>query len=125
MAYLNDLILDNGLAYLTANAERLAILSSAPSSYADAVTKTIAYKDAPTVAPPADRTPNGRQVTVSAIADGVVDPGGGSASGEVWALLDVTGTALLAWGDLGNDQLLVLGNTFTLTSFPIGIPDAA
>jgi len=123
MAYLNDRVLDNGLTVLDTEASHLYVTSQEAATYAGASsTYALGVKATPTVSAPAARTPNGRKVTVSAITDGTV-----SATGTAthYALVDSTNSRLLATGSLSASQALTSGNTFTLTSFDIGIPAPA
>jgi hypothetical protein len=128
MAYFPDAAMDAALAQIRDNTTHLYILSGAPASWtpwAQVTALMIGYKAAPTIAAPSDGAVSGRRIVVSAITDGVVNPGGGSTSGELWALVDATNFVVRASGDVTNDQVLVNGNTFTSTSFSITIPDAA
>lgn len=122
MAYLNDRVLDLGLTVLDTEANRLDICSQEPASYAEATsTYTLGNKTSPTVGAPADRSPDGRKVTVSAISDGTVT---GTDDATHWALTDTSNSRLLATGALSASQAVTSGNTFTLGAFDIGIPDA-
>jgi hypothetical protein len=69
---------------------------------------------------PEDRIAGGRQVTVSAILDGVVDA---TDDATHWALTDDSEEAILVSGELLESQAVTEGNTFTLTAITIGIPD--
>lgn len=123
MASLNDRVFDNGLTVLDTEASHLYVTSQEATTYEGASsTYALGVKATPTVSAPAARTPNGRKVTVSAITDGTV-----SATGTAthYALVDQTNSRLLAAGPLAASQALTSGNTFTLTSFDIGIPDPA
>lgn len=122
MAYLNDRVMDNGLTVLDTEANRLDICSQEPASYAAATsTYTLGNKAPPSVGAPADRSPNGRKVTVAAISDGTVT---GTGTATHWALTDTSNSRLLATGSLSASQGVTSGNTFTLGAFDIGIPDA-
>lgn len=123
MASLNDRVYDNGLTVLDTEASHLYICSQEPTTYAQASsTYALGVKATPTVGAPGARTPNGRKVTVSAITDGTV-----SATGTAthYALVDSTNSRLLATAALSSSQAVTSGNTFTLTSFDIGIPAPA
>ena len=121
MAFIADSIFDNGLAYAQTNGDRIDICSQAPNTYAEA-TATYSLGNAVTsVGAPANRTPNGRKVTVAAVTGGSVT-GDGTASH--WALTNGS-TELLAWGTLSASQGVTNGNNFDLGSIDIGIPDAA
>lgn len=123
MAFINDRVFDTGLTVLDTEVNRLDICSQEPVSYAEATsTYTLGNKTSPTVGAPADRTPSGRKVTVSAITDGTVT---GTGTASHWALTDTVNTRLLATGSLSASQGVTADNVFTLGAFDIGIPDAA
>ena len=69
---------------------------------------------------PADRSGGGREVTVAAVTDGSISATG---TASHYAILDTSNTRLLATGSLSASQSVTSGNTFTLASFKIGIPD--
>ena len=111
------------MSYLTSNGNKLTICSQEPATYTAAnTTYALGSKTSPAIASPSDRTGGGRKVTVSAISDGTV-----SASGTAthYAIVNTTGSELLATGALSGSQVVTSGNTFTLTTFDIGIPDPA
>ena len=123
MASLNDRVYDNGLTVLDTEASHLYICSQEPTTYAQASsTYALGVKATPTVSAPGARTPNGRKVTVSAITDGTVSANG---TATHYALVDSTNSRLLATAALSSSQAVTSGNTFTLTSFDIGIPAPA
>lgn len=118
-----DFLMDLALADLDTNANRLDICSSEPMSYAQATsTLTLGNKTSLSVGAPADRTPNGRKVTVATFSDGAVTATG---TATHWAIVDTTNSRLLATGALAASQAVTNGNTFSLAAFDIGIPDAA
>lgn len=122
MPLISDYALDGTLAKV-GEATRLDICSAEPTTYVAATsTNSLGNKTAISIGTPADRTPNGRKVTVAAITDGTV-----TTTGTVthWALVDVANSRLLAAGALADSQAVTSGNTFTLEAFDIGIPDAA
>ncbi|TXH53488.1 MAG: hypothetical protein E6Q97_13160 [Desulfurellales bacterium] len=122
-AYLNDRVFDNGLTVLDTEADKLYITSSQATTYTEAITTyALGVKNTPTVSAPADRSGGGREVTVSAITDGSVT---GNGTAGFYAMVDSANTRLLAAGPLDTTQGVTSGNTFTLTSFKIGIPDPA
>lgn len=123
MASLGDRVLDNGLSALDTEADKLFITSAEATTYTQAATTyALGVKNTPTVSAPADRTGGGREVTVSAITDGSVT---GNGTATHYALVDSANSRLLAAGALSSAQAVTAGNTFTLTSFKIGIPDPA
>lgn len=119
MAFLNNLVLDNGLSVITSGAQKLHICSSEPTTYAGVASVTLGNKANPSVSSPTARSPSGRKVVVSAITDGAVTATG---TATAWAIVDDTNSRLLAAGALAGSQAVTSGNTFTLTSFDIGIP---
>ena len=122
MAYLNDYVLDLALAYLDTSGNRLDICSQEPATYAAATTTyTLGNKTSLSIGSPADRSPNGRKVTVAAITDGAVTATGNATH---WAICDTSGSRLIAAGALSASQSVTSGNTFTLAAFDVGIPDA-
>lgn len=123
MSLVADRCLDAALQVLTSEVNRLDICSSEPTTYTQATsTYTLGNKTSPTVGSPADASPNGRKVTVSAITNGTVT---GTGTAGYWALVDTSNSRLLAAGPLSATQAVTSGNTFTLTAFDIRIPDAA
>lgn len=123
MPFIDDKVFDSGLTILDTDVENLYITNAEATTHAEAVTTfNLGTKSAPTVSAPANRSPNGREVTVSAITDGTVDT---TDTATHWALTDNSLTILLATGALASSQAVTSGNTFTLTAFAIGIPDAA
>ena len=122
MAYLNDYVLDLALAYLATSGNRLDICSQEPTSYTEATsTYTLGNKTSLSIGAPADRTPNGRKVTVAAITAGSVTA---TDTATHWAISDTSGTRLIATGALSSSQAVTASNTFTLAAFDVGIPDA-
>ena len=121
--FLHDDVFDSGLSVLDTLVENLYICSTLPTTFTEAATTyKLGTKAAPTVSAPGDRTGGGRKVTISAITDGTV-----SASGTAgfYALTDDSASKLLAQGNLSATQVVTSGNTFSLTTFDIGIPDPA
>lgn len=123
MATLNDRVFDNGLTVLDTEANRLDITSQEATTYAGATsTYTLGNKTSLAIGAPADRSGGGRDVTVTAITDGSVTATG---TATHWAIVDTANSRLLATGALNASQAVTNGNTFTLASFKIGIPDPA
>ena len=123
MASLGDRVFDSGLSALDTEADKLFITSAEATTYTQAATTyALGVKNTPTVSAPADRTGGGREVTISAITDGSVT---GNGTATHYALVDSANSRLLAAGALSSAQAVTAGDTFTLTSFKIGIPDPA
>lgn len=119
MPMIADQALDAALSYIDTNATILHINSSEPTSYALAGSTSLGNKTPPVINAPTDRAPNGREIIVQAVTDGSVTADG---TASHWSL--VSGSVLLAAGALSSSQAVSNGNTFTLTQFAIGIPDA-
>ena len=123
MAYLNDRVLDNGLAVLDTEANRMDICSSEPTSYSEATsTYTLGNKTSISIGSPEARSPSGRKVVVAEITGGSVT---GTGTAAYWAITDTSNSRLLAAGSLSSSQAVTSGNTFSLASFEIGIPGPA
>ena len=123
MATLADRVFDNGLTVLDTEANRLDICSTEPTTYTQATTTyTLGNKTSLSIGAPADRTGGGREVTVASFTDGSVTASGTAA---YYAMTDTTNSRLLATGSLSSSQAVTSGNTFSISSFKIGIPDPA
>lgn len=122
MPFINDRVFDNGLADLD-NANKLTITSQEATTFTEAnATYDLGAKTSPTVGAIGDRTPSGRKRTIAAITDGSVSDSG---TASHWAVVDTVNSRLYATNSLSSSQSVTAGNTFTLTAFDIGIPDAA
>lgn len=122
MPLLADYCLDAALAKLDVEANRLDICSSEPATYTAATsTASLGNKTSLSIGAPADRTPNGRKVTVAAFTDGAVTATG---TASHYAIVDTANSRLLAASSLAASQGVTNGNTFALSAFDIGIPDA-
>lgn len=123
MALLNDRVFDNGLTVLDTEANKITITSQEVTTYTEGnATYALGNSTSLSISVPADRTGGGRKVTVSAISDGSVTATG---TATHYAILDTVNSRLLAAGSLNASQAVTSGNSFTLTSFDIGIPDPA
>lgn len=123
MPTLHNDVFDNGLSVLDTAANALHICTQEPTTYTQAVTTySIGVKTSPTISAPADRGAGGREVIVSAITDGAATADG---TPTHWALVDTATSRLLATQAVGAGQVFTNGNTFTVQSFTIGIPDPA
>ncbi len=122
MSYLNPRVLDSGLTILTTEVNRLYWCTAEPTTYALAVSLSVGTKATPTVSSPADRTPSGRKVTISAITNGA-----GTASGTIthWALVDSVNSRLLATNEIEDTWATNNGDLITSVAFDIGIPGPA
>ena len=121
MATLANAVFDNGLSVLTANGTRIDICSTEPTSYTEATSTYTLGNDTITIGSPADRTGGGREVTVSEVTNANITSTG---TAGFYAITNGTDT-LYATGNLNTVQTVTSGNTFSLGSFTIGIPDPA
>lgn len=122
MPYIPDTALDALLNDIQDNVEALHICSAEPANYAGLAAVDLGNKQTPTMAEPSDRGGGGRECVVSAITDGNVTA---TDTATHWAIVKDTATSkLLAAGVLSAPQAVTSGNTFTLTQFAIGVPDA-
>ncbi len=123
MATLNNRVFDNGLTVLDTEANRIDITSQEAASYAEATsTYTLGNSTSLSIAAPSDRSGGGREVVVAAVADASVT---GSGTASHYSIVDTGNSRLLATGSLTASQVVASGNTFSLGSFTIGIPDPA
>jgi hypothetical protein len=121
MPFLNDLVLDNGLAVAAGAGRRLDLCAQLPASYAEAtLTHSLGHKTGLTVTAPEPRSPSGRKVVVPQVLSAA--PGDVTGTGTVthWALSDPANSRLIAAAPLEEGQAVTNGNTWTLTS-PIDI----
>ena len=121
MASLNNKVFDDGLNTLTTDTDQINICSAEPTTYAQATsTYSLGAETSPSVASPTDKSGGGREVIVAAISGASVT---GTGTATHYALVDTTTSTLLAAGSLSASQAVTSGDTFSLTSFAIGIPD--
>jgi hypothetical protein len=123
MATLNDRIFDNGLSVLDLEANAIYVTSQEATTYANATsTYALGNSTSLSIGAPQDRSGGGREVVVGAITDGSVT---GTGTVTHYAIVDTSNSRLLATGALAASQSVTSGNTFTLSSVTIGIPDPA
>lgn len=121
MAYLNDRVFDEGLSVLDLEANAVHVTSAEATNYTEATaTYTLGLSSSLSIGAPSDRTGGGRKVTVTAIDDGDIT---GTGTVTHYALVDTVNSRLLATAALTATQSVTNGNTFTLATFDIGIPD--
>jgi hypothetical protein len=121
MATLGDRVFDNGLTVLDTEANKILVTSQEATTYTEAnATYALGNSTSLSVNAPADRTGGGRKVTVAAISDGSITATG---TATHYAIVDTTNSRLLATAALTASQSVTSGNTFTLATFDIGIPD--
>jgi hypothetical protein len=123
-AKLEDRVLDNGISVLNTEANQINICSVQPTTYAQATgAASLGSKvlgAGTTFSAPAVATPNGRKVASTAITDGAINVGGNA---SFWAVVDTVNARLLAAGPLASTVAVTSGDTFTLASFEIAIPN--
>ena len=128
---LSDYVFDNGLTALDTEADRIDICAGNPSSYGEAVTvpsdsppgKSLGYKtftQGEVTGSPAN-APNGRQVTVVAVNDGIETTAG---TGTYLAISDTTALRLLATVPITSQAMAGFG-AWTTPAFDIIIPASA
>ena len=122
MATLNDRVFDNGLTVLDTEANAIHITSAEATSFANVAAVTLGNSTSLSIGAPADRAGGGREVVVAAITDGSVT---GTGTATHYAIVDTVNSRLLATSTLTASQSVTSGNTFTLSSVAIGIPDPA
>tara|TARA_B100000497_G_scaffold28168_1_gene33065 strand:+ start:416 stop:787 length:372 start_codon:yes stop_codon:yes gene_type:complete len=123
MATLNDRVLDSGLSVLDTEANKIVVTSQEATTFTNAnATYALGNSTSLSIGAPADRSGGGREVTVAAITDGSIT---GTGTATHYAIVDTTNSRLLATSALSASQSVTSGNTFTLASFTIGIPDPA
>ena len=123
MATLGDRVFDAGLSALDTEANKVLVTSQEATTFTEAnATYALGNSTSLSIAAPSDRTCGGRKVTVAAVSDGSIT---GTGTATHYAIVDTTNSRLLATAALTASQSVTSGNTFTLASFDIGIPDPA
>jgi hypothetical protein len=123
MATLNDRVLDSGLSVLDTEANKIVVTSQEATTFTNAnATYALGNSTSLSIAAPTDRSGGGREVVVAAITDGSIT---GTGTATHYAIVDTNNSRLLATSTLSASQSVTSGNTFTLASFTIGIPDPA
>lgn len=121
MATIADRVFDNGLTVLDTEANKIVVTSQEATTYAEAnATYALGNSTSLSIGAPADRSGGGREVTASAITDGSIT---GTGTVTHYAIIDTTNSRLLVTGSLSASQSVTSGNTFSLASFTVGIPD--
>ena len=125
MPWLSNEILDGGLDVLDVSGTQLNLCKTAePTTYGQATTagaNSLGVKTGLSIPAPSERAGGGREVIVPAITDGTVTTTDTAAYYGITNGVDT----LYATGALSAGQAVTDGNTFTLTSFTLGIPDPA
>jgi hypothetical protein len=115
-------VFDNGLTVLDTEANAIHITSAEATSFANVASVTLGNSTSLSIGAPQDRAGGGREVVVAAITDGSVT---GTGTATHYAIVDTDNSRLLATSTLTTSQSVTSGNTFTLSSVAIGIPDPA
>lgn len=123
-ASLEDRVLDLGLNVLDLESTHIILCSSEPTTYAQATTTfLLGFKNfgaGAAFGSPAAGSPNGRKVSSVAVTDGTITTSG---TASWWAVTDNTNSRFHAHGTISAAQVVTSGNTFSLTSFDIRIPN--
>jgi len=119
-----DYALDNGLNAVKNLADKIYICTNDPLTFVDA-TSTYAlgnknFGAGGCFGAPGAGSPNGRVIASTQITDGSITATGTAAK---WAVVDSANSRLLANGSLAASQAVTAGNTFTLASFNIRLPN--
>jgi len=121
MATIADRVFDNGLTVLDTEANKIVVTSQEATTFAEAnATYALGNSTSLSIGAPADRSGGGREVTAAAITDGSIT---GTGTVTHYAIIDTTNSRLLVTGSLSASQSVTSGNTFSLASFTVGIPD--
>jgi len=123
MATLGNRVFDNGLSVIGGEGTDIHVTSQEAADFTEATsTYTLGNATMPAVTGPTDRTGGGREVTVAALTNGSIT---GDGTVTHYAIVDTANSRLLATAALTASQVVTDGNTFSLDSFTIGIPDPA
>lgn len=123
MPYLNDRVIDNGLASLKAEADKIYVCSAEPATFTAAIsTNALGNKNfgaGSVFGAIAARSPNGRKLTSVAVTDGSTTLTG---TATHFATVDSANSRLLAAATLSASQVVTSPNLWTLGTFEVGIP---
>lgn len=114
MSLISTVALDLALDYIDAQATILHICSAEPTVYG--TLNSLGNKTSPVISASGAGAGTEREIGVSAITDGTVT---GTGTADSWCL--VSGSELLAAGQLDSSQAVTSGNTFTLDAFDIAL----
>jgi hypothetical protein len=121
MATLSDRVFDNGLSVLSDEADKILITSQEATTYAEAnATYALGNSTSLAIASPLIVVLVVVKLLLSAISDGSVT---GDGTATHYAVVDTVNSRLIATGSLTTTQVVATGNTFSLGSFTVGIPD--
>ena len=120
MAFLANDIFDSGLNVLNTATTTIHITSQEATTRTEATSTYDLGNVSVSIPVAADRSGGGRKVAVPAVTSGSVTD---TNTATHYAIVD--GTRLLVTGALSSSQAVTSGNTFSLATFDIGIPDPA
>jgi len=123
MAFIADVVFDQGLEVAQAGITRIDITSAEASSYANVAAVTLGNKTGITTGAPTDGASTGRRVIIPAIISASAGSVTASGTATHWAATNGSST-LYATGALTAPQAVTSGNTFTLDAIDITIADA-
>lgn len=121
MASLNDDVRDNGLSRLTSRVDAIHICSQEPTTFTEATnTYALGVKNSPTISSPQPGDTSGRKVEASAFNDGSVNANG---TATYFAWVDTVNSILYAVEQLNGSQPVTSGNSFSLDTHSVTIPE--
>lgn len=124
-AQLEDRVLDLGLNVLDSESTHIMICNAEPTAISlctVGAANALGFKSfaaGGVFGSPAAGTPNGRSVASASVTDGTITTSGTA----VWWAIQASDATLHARGTLSSSQVVTSGNTFTLGSFNIRIPN--
>lgn len=122
MAYWADSVRDNGLAYATANGDRVYICDAEPTDFTEATaTYALGVKTGITIGAPTNGV-SGRKVVISGITGGTISV---TDTATHYAVVDFGGNELIFVEELAAPVAVTNGNTFSLTDIDAEIPAVA
>jgi hypothetical protein len=122
-AQLETIALDFGLNQLHTNVTHITVCAAEPTSYAIATSTGLlgfnSFGASNAFGVPATSSASLRAVSSAAVTAGTITTNG---TANWWAAVDETNSSLYAHGSLSASQVVTAGNTFSLASFNISIP---
>lgn len=123
VAQLETIAIDYGLNQLHTNVTHITICSGEPTTYAIATSTSLlgynSFGAGNAFGAPATSSTSLRAVSSVAITAGTITTSG---TANWWAAVDEVNSSLYAHGSLSASQVVTAGNTFSLASFNISIP---
>ncbi|MGY3605134.1 MULTISPECIES: hypothetical protein [unclassified Bradyrhizobium] len=120
---LGDRAIDNGLAALRTDCDKIYVCSQTPTSFTEATsTYAVGNKNwgaGNAFGSPGAKSGGGRQVSSNAITDGAITTNGAVGA---WAAVDSVNSRLLAAGSLSGGKAVTAGQVFTLGVVTVGLP---